>query len=244
MMIPRVGLGTTGWALQIPLLIHVAGGVAGTVTGFVALSVTKGAPLHKRMGMAFVFAMCVMGLFGSAIAAYESNVGSVIGGLMTAYLVVTAMTTMRESTPTVHRIDIAAMCVALTVGGLSVASALARMVQGVWVVRGVPVMVSFIMGSIVLSAGLSDIRIVRHGALHGAARLTRHLWRMCFGLFIASGSFFLGQAQVIPKSVRYWPALWTLAFLPLGALLYWLWRIRVRRKLRGLVIRVGAPEPA
>jgi hypothetical protein len=243
-MMTRIALGQPNWFIQIPLLLHVAGGVAGTVTGFVALSVTKGAPLHKRTGVAFVGAMLLMGLVGAAIAAYEGNVGSVIGGLMTAYLVVTAMTTMRETTPTSHRIDIVAMSVALTMGGLSVLSALARMIQGVWLVRGVPVMVSFIMGAIVLSAGLSDVRIVRHGALRGLPRLVRHLWRMCFGLFIASGSFFLGQAHVIPKAVRYWPALWTLAFLPLGAMLYWLWRIRVRHKLRGLIIRVGAPEPA
>lgn len=31
--------------------------------------------------------------------------------------------------------------------------------------------------------------MIRAGGIRGTRRLARHLWRMCFGLFIASGSF-------------------------------------------------------
>jgi len=33
-------------------------------------------------------------------------------------------------------------------------------------------------------------------------RIARHLWLMCFGWFIATGSFFLGQQQVFPAWLR------------------------------------------
>ena len=48
---------------------------------------------------------------------------------------------------------------------------------------------------------------------------------MCFSLFIASGSFFLGQAKVIPKPIRILPLLAISALLPLVLLLYWLARV-------------------
>jgi hypothetical protein len=43
------------------------------------------------------------------------------------------------------------------------------------------------------SAG--DARMLARGGVLGAKRIARHLWRMCFGLFIAAGSFFLGPSN-------------------------------------------------
>jgi hypothetical protein len=52
---------------------------------------------------------------------------------------------------------------------------------------------------------------------------------MCFSLFIASGSFFLGQAKVIPKPIRIFPLLAIPALLPLVLMLYWLARVLFTR---------------
>jgi len=65
--------------------------------------------------------------------------------------------------------------------------------------------------------------------------VARHLWRMCFSLYIASGSFFLGQMKFIPEPARNLPLLFVLAFSPLVLLLYWMWRVRLRRNLRGMM---------
>ena len=71
--------------------------------------------------------------------------------------------------------------------------------------------------------------------LRGARRLARHLWRMCFALFIAAASFFLGQADEFPEPLRI-PALLALPVLAvLLAMLYWLWRVRIRRTYRGML---------
>jgi len=56
--------------------------------------------------------------------------------------------------------------------------------------------VSFILAAVLLLAAAGDVRIMRSGMPHGAARRARHLWRMCFALFIAAGSFFSIRARV------------------------------------------------
>jgi hypothetical protein len=93
----------------------------------------------------------------------------------------------------------------------------------------------------VLLAGIGDVRMIRSGLLRGAPRLARHLWRMCFALFIAAGSFFLGQAKVIPKPIRIIPLLAIPVVAVLVTMLYWLWRIRVRRSF-ARIVQIGAPE--
>jgi hypothetical protein len=63
---------------------------------------------------------------------------------------------------------------------------------------------------------------------------------MCFALFIAAISFFIGQAQVFPKPIQILPLLALPVVLVLVTMFYWLWRIRVIRSFRGLV-GVSAP---
>jgi ATP adenylyltransferase/5',5'''-P-1,P-4-tetraphosphate phosphorylase II len=99
----------------------------------------------------------------------------------------------------------------------------------------------FFLSAIALLAGAGDLRMIRAGGIRGARRIARHLWRMCFGLFIATGSFFLGQQRFIPEPIRIPGLLMVLAVLPLVALLYWLWRVRIRHNLRGLVMASSTP---
>jgi hypothetical protein len=40
-----------------------------------------------------------------------------------------------------------------------------------------------------LLAAAGDLRMLLRGGLFGAQRIARHLWRMCFGLFIARDLF-------------------------------------------------------
>jgi hypothetical protein len=56
---------------------------------------------------------------------------------------------------------------------------------------GVPAGMHLFMGSVCLLAAAGDVRILVRGGVFGVQRIARHLWRMCFGLFIAAGSFFL-----------------------------------------------------
>jgi hypothetical protein len=53
---------------------------------------------------------------------------------------------------------------------------------------------------------------------------------MCYAAFVASGSFFLGQADVLPPRLRVGPVLQLLAVLPLLPMCVHLGRRRGRRR--------------
>jgi len=84
----------------------------------------------------------------------------------------------------------------------------------------------FFMAAIALLCAAGDARMLLRVGVFGKQRVARHLWRMCFGLFIATGSFFLGQQQVFPAWVRGSNMLLIPALLPLGLLIFWLGRVR------------------
>jgi hypothetical protein len=72
------------------------------------------------------------------------------------------------------------------------------------------------------------------------ARISRHLWRMCFAFFIATGSFFLGQQDVLPEAVRGSPILFVLAFAPIALMLFWFVRVRFSTMISGLKLADAA----
>jgi len=51
-----------------PLPIHIIAGSIAIVAGFVAVFALKGARLHRKSGLLFVYAMLVLSLTGAAIA--------------------------------------------------------------------------------------------------------------------------------------------------------------------------------
>jgi hypothetical protein len=60
----------------------------------------------------------------------------------------------------------------------------------------------FFLGSVALLSAAEDVRMLWHGGVSGALRIARHLWRMCFALFIASASLFLARPQLFPALLR------------------------------------------
>ena len=94
--------------------------------------------------------------------------------------------------------------------------------------------VLIVLGGLCLLAGLGDLRFILRGRLSATQRISRHLWRMCFALFIATGSFFLGQQKVLPEAVRGNPILFVLAFAPLALMLFWLTRVRFSKMISRL----------
>src|ERR1051325_1292677 len=94
------------------LPIHVAAGGLAIILGAVALSVKKGGTVHRRVGLLFVFAMLVMGTSASILAFRKSPTDSnVPGGFMTAYFVVTALTTVRPVSRWTQRINVALLTI-------------------------------------------------------------------------------------------------------------------------------------
>ena len=221
------------------LPIHIAAGGLALLLGAVALSVKKGGRLHRRSGMLFVYAMVVMG-FSAGI------LGDVGASVLTAYFVGTAVTTVRPVTPWTTRLNVLALIVAVLL-------AVGTLVAGIRNIQtpglspgGVPFrtigVMSVILAVVLSLAAIGDVRLMRLGALRGGPRLARHLWRMCFALFIAAGSFFSIEervAKVLPEPLTSGPMRLLPIVLLFGTMFYWLWR--VRRPRGPLPTRVVSP---
>jgi len=217
--------------------IHVAGGAIGILSGLVALYALKGLPLHRKSGMVFAVAMLMMSISGVAIAfGRPGAVLNVPSGLVTAYLVVTSLATVRPRSAQVQRVEAGAMWFAFLVGAGSVVAAVVSGARG----KGGFAFPLLMFGAIALGAARGDSRMIRGRGLQGRERIRRHLWRMSTALAIAAGAFFLGPVRRVPEPLRL-PALKLIPLLVLVTMAYWLWRYRRRRQSpEGVVI--GTPE--
>lgn len=217
------------------VFLHILGGSLAVASGYVALFARKGAPLHRRVGLVFVYAMLLMGVTASVMAIAIDRESQKLTAVPIAYFVITALMTVREPARYSRILECVLMALAIGMGLTGLALSVHSLLVGVIVVDGGPVAAGVIGCGILLLAGLGDLRRLRAVAptLRGGRRLYRHLWRMCWAFFIASGSFFIGQADEIPIAIRYWPALIVLAFTPLLAVAYWAWRLRPARRERG-----------
>lgn len=227
--------------MRAVLTMHIATGALALVAGFIALFASKGARLHRNSGLIFVGAMVVMGLTGAMVGALMRENGNVLGGMFAAYLVVTGLTTVRVF-PGSRWVELAAMFVALAFGLIGVTAGLDVLARGEFAENGVPAPMLLFMGTVALLAAVSDVRVIRFGSLSGRARLTRHLWRMSFALWVAAGSFFLGQADEFPEALRIWPLLSIPVALPLLAILSWRWKLRGKRFRRISAKPILLPE--
>jgi uncharacterized membrane protein len=224
------------------LIVHIAAGLSAILVGYVALSTAKGGRGHRMSGRAFVYTMITMGLLGAWLAATHNKApeANVPIGLLTTYLVITGLITVRPPRVGARAIDSALAMLALSIGGVLLAFGVQAATTPTGRLGGIPTVPFFIFGTVAVLASAGDYRLIRAGGVHvirGAPRLTRHLWRMCFAHLIAAFSFFLGQAKVIPKPYRSLPLLLIPPLIILVALLYWLWRVRLRRSLRGIELR-------
>jgi uncharacterized membrane protein len=96
------------------LPVHIVAGGLAIVLGALALFASKGATLHRRSGLLFVYAMLTMGISGSVLALRQSLTNAnVLGGFMSAYFVITALTTVRPVSGWTRRLESGAMVVAL-----------------------------------------------------------------------------------------------------------------------------------
>jgi uncharacterized membrane protein len=226
-------------------VVHIFAGGLTLLAGYLALYSAKGDTLHRKGGRVFVYAMLTMAVAGTTIAAIRNVAPSinVPAALLTSYLVITALITVRPPIARSCWLDPALMSVALVVGLTSLTFGFEAIASPDGKGRdGMPAFPFFMFGVVGTLAGILDVRMMRSGGLTGASRLARHLWRMSFALFIAALSFFIGQSQVFPKPIRIMPLLALPVLAVLLTMLYWLWRVRVRRSLRGIVGSIGARE--
>ena len=226
----------TQGVMSLILPVHILAGTLALLFGYVALAATKGATLHRKSGLLFVAAMVTMALTGALVAALSVTTVSIVAGLLTFYFVTTGLLTVRRRTPETERIDTAAMVFAAVIAVLGFASGAAIMRSGR--PEAIPM---FIFGALGLLAAKGDRRMIREHGIQGKRRIARHVWRMCFAMWVAAASFFWGPPGRVPEIINS-PALLPIPVLtPIAVMAVWLWRLRGTRTLRGLV-GVEAPR--
>jgi hypothetical protein len=88
----------------------------------------------------------------------------------------------------------------------------------------------FMFATVGTLALVGDVRVLSSGHIEGARRLGRHLWRMCFALLIAMMSLFVGQTRHLPQWLRDSHLNSLPVWLVLGAMVFWMVRVRIPRK--------------
>jgi len=208
------------------LLLHIGAGTLGMLSGFVAVFLRKGSRRHGLAGSAFVIAMLILSASGVYLALMKSQPGNVLGGTLTFYLVATAWMTARRRDGEPGIFDWVALLIVLTVGACQLTFGLEAALSQTGLKFGYPPWPYFFMGSVAMLAIVGDIRMLVHRGISGTPRIARHLWRMCFALFIATSSIFLARQHVFPALLRKTGALVFLSFLPLLLMVFWLVRVR------------------
>ncbi len=120
----RVTFATSSGIVWLGLAVHFAAGLGSIIAGAIALSVArerdrgaralgcKGGRLHKQSGLVFTWTMVALGLTAAAIGTYEQIPSQVFAGLLAAYLVFSAMTTVKPLPGIGQRVNVALMVLA------------------------------------------------------------------------------------------------------------------------------------
>lgn len=217
------------------LVLHVAGGLAAILAGFVVLAAPKGRRPHRLAGTAFFGAMLVMAGVAAPVAPLVADplperFTNTSAAVFALYLTLTGWATMRRRPAEIGAFERWAVLVpfALVVEAAVVATLGRPGFAGVYAFAVIAAM-----------AALSDVRVIGRGGLSGRPRTARHLWRMCAALFLAAGSLFLGRQRDFPQALQ--GTIWLLIppFAVLAALAYWMVKVRLPPRRRTPAAGIG-----
>jgi hypothetical protein len=220
------------------------------------MSFRKGSPRHVLAGRIFVASMLTMGALAAYLAITRHQPNNIGGGILTFYLIGTAWLTARRKDGETSRLDWVALLIPLVNGILGWMAGVDALRSATGSKYGVPAGMHLFLGTVMLLAAAGDVRMLVRGGVFGAKRIARHLWRMCFGLFIAAGSFFFGPSNrplrllsTVGLGKYLSPALFSttlyliLTILPLILLIFWLVRVRFTNAYKGKSMPLAPTSP-
>ena len=209
------------------------------LSGAAAMSFRKGSSRHVLAGKVFVISMLTMAAAAVYLAIVRHQPSNISGGFLTFYLIGTAWLTARRRDGETSGLDWVALLIPLATGILGWMNGLDALRNPTGSKYGVPAGMHLFMGSVCLLAATGDVRMLVRGGFLEQSAFARHLWRMCFGLFIAAGSFLLGPSnrplrllstvglgQHLPPALFSTSLYLILTVLPLILLIFWLVRVR------------------
>jgi uncharacterized membrane protein len=213
--------------------LHILSGAVAMMSGLIAICVRKGRRVHRISGDVFVVSMFVMAISAGVLGAIRpgQTINIFIAGF-TLYLVATAWLTTTRNANASGAPEIVALMVSLV---LCAPFALIdfQIVTGITVFKSAfkiegPILIALcVFSAVMATAAIGDVRVVLRYGNSGIARITRHLWRMCFALALTFGSAFTnGFARLLPGPYHVPPVFFLPQLLMLLVLLYWVIRVR------------------
>lgn len=226
--------------MTLVLILHIAAGSLGILSGAVAVTVAKGKRKHRAWGTVFVLSMLTTSLLAvylafvvpSTVPGSAPTNAAVSVGILTLYLVATAWMTVRLKGHGAELFEKGAFLVASGVAGALLIFGLHA--AGMPAARPGGYVPYFVFASFAALSGALDLSVILRGGISGVARIARHLWRMCFALFFATSFFFLGQQKVMPAFIH-GRLLLVPALAPLVLMAFWLLRVRFTNRFRKAV---------
>lgn len=218
------------------LLLHIGAGSIAILAGALALTVRKGARLHRVFGTVFLVSMLATAAFAGYLAFFIPRWSQVLGVNFVFYLLATAWMTVRRQEGRIGLFERGAPFVAIAIAAALVIFGTKAAMSPTGTFDKVPAAVHFVIASLAALAAAGDFRMILRGGISGAPRIARHLWRMCLAFFFATGSFFIGQQKVMPKFLHGSPVLYALAAAPLVLMTFWLIRVRFTNWFKGAAI--------
>ncbi len=214
------------------LIAHISAGSIAIITGYVTVLAAKGERLHRRFGTVFVIATTVMASMATYLAISLQDVmigqkGNIAGGILALYLVITAWMTVKRKENSVGLFDEVALLIPVGVAAVFLIWGIQATMSPTGTLSGYPAFLYYIFAGIAAFVAALDLKVIIKGGVTGVARIARHLWRMCFSFFVATGSFFLGQQKVMPVWMHGAWYLYVLGLAPLAFMIFWLIRVRL-----------------
>jgi uncharacterized membrane protein len=218
----------------VAYVLHVSGGAIALTSGTIALFTRKGGYFHRIAGSVFVASMLVMVIFAAYLAvAVPGQIVNLFIAIFTLYLVSTAWMSVRRKQGTIGASEKIALfiaiclCAPFAILSFQLATGSTPLFKSAIPFKGPVLIAIYSFTGLLATAAIGDAKVVLGGGISGAPRIARHLWRMCLGLTLTTGSAFTnGFARLLPGPYHVPPMFFYPQFVPLALLIFWLIRVR------------------
>ncbi len=197
-------------------------GCLSVISGFTAFAARKGQTIHRACGTVFVLSMVLLTASGLWLSIAREILFTVFLSAIAFHTVATGWAAAALERPVggLTTKASAALSGFVVVGAVHCGMRAAAAPNGMF--NELPASAFYTVAGVGFFIFVCDIAFALVNKPTRQRRLTRHLWRMGFSFFLATGIFFFGNNHVLPEMLRY-PAflsapvvaavLWTLFYM-------------------------------